>query len=171
MKYFAYGSNMCTNRLRERVSSAVVDQTAALHNFTLKFHKRSSDGSAKCDAFYTGNDAHKVYGVIFEIDESQKLDLDRWEGRGHGYDQITIQVHTDDGMVEMFTYVADPKAIDDSLEPYSWYKELVLGGAIEHALPLFHVRAIQSVKEKEDLNRERDQKKRKLLPCRNSESQ
>jgi len=130
-----------------------------------KRNLRSNDGSAKCDAFHTGNLADKVYGVVFEIDESEKPDLDEYEGRGRGYNQITIRVHTDDGILEMFTYVADEKAIDDSLEPYSWYKDLVLGGAIEHALPEFYIRKIQSVNAKQDMNKAREERNRKLLPC------
>jgi gamma-glutamylcyclotransferase len=164
MKYFAYGSNMCSSRLRARVPSAVHDQNAALYNFALKFHKRSSDGSAKCDAFHTGNQADKVYGVVFEIDDSEKTDLDEYEGRGRGYDQITIRAHTDSGVMEMFTYVAAENAIDDSLEPYSWYRDFVLAGAIEHALPDFYVRRIRDVKTKEDRNKDRDKRNRSLLP-------
>lgn len=166
MKYFAYGSNMCTNRLRARLPSAVFDRKAALHTFTLKFHKRSTtDGSGKCDAFHTGNQSDIVYGVVFEIDESEKPDLDEYEGRGRGYDQITIRVHTDDGLLEVFTYVANEKAIDDSLEPYTWYKDLVMSGATQHSLPDSYIRKIQSIKAKQDTNKERDKTNRSLMPC------
>src|SRR5690348_15499711 len=43
MLYFAYGSNMCTNRLRakDRVPSAEFVQTARLAKHIFRFHKRS----------------------------------------------------------------------------------------------------------------------------------
>jgi hypothetical protein len=33
----------------------------------LKFHKRSKDGSGKCNAFRTGSQADYVIGVVFEV--------------------------------------------------------------------------------------------------------
>lgn len=46
---FAYGSNMLTARLRERVSSARPVGTACLPGFSLRWHKVSVDRSGKCD--------------------------------------------------------------------------------------------------------------------------
>jgi hypothetical protein len=37
------------------------------------------------------------------------------------------------------TYIADASFIDDSLQPYSWYKDFVLAGAEEHGLPAEYV--------------------------------
>src|SRR5207247_6479737 len=69
MLYFAYGSNMCTARLRGRDSSATPVRIGKLLNHSLRFHKRSTDGSAKCDAYYfTGKPQDVIWGVIFEID-------------------------------------------------------------------------------------------------------
>ena len=48
MLYFAYGSNMCTGRLRQRVPSAAPVRIAKLLNRSLRFHKRSDDRSGKC---------------------------------------------------------------------------------------------------------------------------
>ncbi|MDQ3819655.1 MAG: gamma-glutamylcyclotransferase [Acidobacteriota bacterium] len=163
MKYFAYGSNLCTNRLRERVPSATFCQKAILYGFTLKFHKRSIDGSAKCNAFYTGNNTDEVHGVIFDIDEEEKQDLDKAEGRGRGYDQITIKVNTNGGVEEVFTYVANTKAIDDSLQPYSWYKDLVLSGAKEHSLHKAYIRRLELVQARQDPNKSRNDKQRRLI--------
>jgi gamma-glutamylcyclotransferase len=53
MRYFAYGSNMCSGRLRARVTCDFVT-TAKLAGYQLRFHKLSRDGSSKCDAFRTG---------------------------------------------------------------------------------------------------------------------
>lgn len=52
VKYFAYGSNMCSGRLSERVSCTFV-AVARLAGHQLRFHKVSKDGSSKCDAFHT----------------------------------------------------------------------------------------------------------------------
>ena len=48
--YFAYGSNLHPERLRERVPSAESLGVARLEAHVLRFHKRGRDGSGKCDA-------------------------------------------------------------------------------------------------------------------------
>ncbi len=155
---------MCTNRLKERVPSAVFNTNAVLPGFTLKFHKRSTrDGSAKCNAFYTGDPSDEIHGVVFEIDEADKPALDEAEGLGNGYSQTTIQVDTDEGTVEIFAYVADENAIDNSLEPYTWYKEFVMGGVREYSLPEAYIRRIESVKAKQDANKKREERNRRLM--------
>ncbi|HKW19463.1 MAG TPA: gamma-glutamylcyclotransferase family protein, partial [Terriglobales bacterium] len=79
--YFAYGSNMCTGRLRARVPSARPVFVTQLRCHTLKFQKRSQkDGSAKADAEHTGRESDVVWGVVFEIDAAQKQHLDEAEG-------------------------------------------------------------------------------------------
>jgi hypothetical protein len=80
--YFAYGSNMCTAKLRDRVPSARPLFVAKLQEHILRFQKRSTDGSAKADAEFTGDSNDVVWGVVFEIDSDQKHALDRREGLG-----------------------------------------------------------------------------------------
>lgn len=92
MLYFAYGSNMCTGRLRQRVPSADPVRVARLLNHSLRFHKRSRDGSAKADAFFTGEPENVVWGVVFDIDPADKLRLDEHEGLSHGYVERLITV-------------------------------------------------------------------------------
>jgi gamma-glutamylcyclotransferase len=87
MKYFAYGSNMSTPRLRERVPSCQFTTNAKLLRYQLRFHKRSKDESSKCNAFHTGEDTDIVWGVIFNILAAEKKALDRAEGLGSGYDE------------------------------------------------------------------------------------
>ncbi len=51
VRYFAYGSNMLTARLHERVPSATPIGIGQLEGHALRWDKRSwRDGSGKCDA-------------------------------------------------------------------------------------------------------------------------
>src|ERR1700687_277338 len=124
MLYFAYGSNMCTGRLRERVPSAMTVRIAQLLNHSLRFHKRSNkDGSGKADAYFTGERENEVWGVIFEFDPAEKQNLDRHEGLGRGYAEKQITVIDLDGSPHpLFMYAADEAHIEPALRPYSWYK-------------------------------------------------
>ena len=163
MKYFAYGSNLCESEIKEWVPSASPYGVAKLKNHELKFHKISKDGSAKCDAFKTGNDEDVVYGMVYEIDENEKQDLDRKEGLRHGYDEMEVVLGSDQGAVTAVMYVADSDYIDDSLKPYSWYKQLVLDGARQHGLPESYIEEhIAQVEATEDPETKSDRKKLRL---------
>ena len=144
--YFAYGSNMCVARLRARTPSADCVATAQLPAHVLRWHKRSDDGSGKADALYTGHDRDVVWGVLFQIADNEKSDLDRAEGLGRGYDEVEVTVRqAGAGDRQAITYVADATYVDESLSPYSWYKQLVVRGAVQHGLPPDYLAAIQAV--------------------------
>ncbi len=152
--YFSYGSNMSTERLKNRVSSARIVTVAWLENHKLEFHKRSKDGSGKCDAVYIGNAKDIVYGVVFEMTVLEKQELDKSEGLGNGYEQKDISIITrNGGKLNAVTYYA--KEIDPSLKPYRWYKEHVLRGAREHGLPSEYIATIEVVNAVPDLDRKR----------------
>jgi len=143
--YFAYGSNLHPRRLRERAPSARLVQVSELSGHTLRFHKRGRDGSAKCDALPTGDDADCVIGVVYVIEARDKALLDGFEGLERGYNEgrLTLSVAGDPQPV--FTYLADPRYIDRSLRPYSWYKELVVHGARAHGFPRAYVDEIAAM--------------------------
>ncbi len=163
MKYFAYGSNMCMNRLRARVPSAQFYALGSVKGRLLKFHKQSVDGSGKCNALETDNENDELFGVVFELKEEEKAALDHAEGLGQGYHEEDIDVSTSDGATKAKMYVADKGAIDDLLEPYSWYKEFVLDGAMQHGLPESYIHNIESVSAKTDPDNLREKKNRQIL--------
>jgi len=162
--YFAYGSNMSSARLRERMPSCEAIGIATLPGHSLRFHKRSVDKSGKCNAFSTG-EGDSVIGVLFSFDPAERAELDKAEGVGSGYEHATITVINSKGRRrKVLTYLATPEYIDDSLKPYSWYKEFVLAGGAEHGLPTEYIAdCIQSVEAIEDPDRSRDLKQRTTL--------
>lgn len=98
MLYFAYGSNMCSERLRARkILSATPICVAYLSNHSLRFHKRSQDESGKGDASFTGSPEDSVWGVVFDIDQSEEPRLDAAEGLGQGYRKDEVMVTDRDG--------------------------------------------------------------------------
>jgi gamma-glutamylcyclotransferase len=160
MKYFAYGSNMLKARLEERVGLVSPGVTASIRAYRLRFHKKSSDDSGKCNMIYTGSQKDVVYGVVFEISEAQKCKLDQAEGLGCGYDIKEIPIRLPDG-TEKFAraYVAVSSAIDDAVVPYSWYQKLVIAGAEQHNFPGDYIAGLQAVPYAEDPKRDRKTKR------------
>jgi len=162
--YFAYGSNMSTARLRKRMPSCKPLGIATLPGYALRFHKRSTDKSGKCNALASRND-NSVIGVLFSFDPAERAKLDEAEGVGSGYEHSMVTVINEKGRRrKVLTYLATPDYIDDSLKPYGWYKDLVLAGGREHGLPPeYMAEYIQSVEPIEDPNKTRDKEQRATL--------
>jgi gamma-glutamylcyclotransferase len=153
LKYFAYGSNMSSMRLKARVPSAAVIGTGVLRGHRLVFHKVSNDGSGKCDV--TESESDDVMGVLYEINEIEKLALDRVEGLNHGYDEKAVNVQLASGeVVSAVTYFATNT--DPGLRPYTWYKRHVLEGAREAKLPSDYTSEIEKISAIEDSNKLRE---------------
>lgn len=143
MNYFAYGSNMLTTRLVDRVPGASPVAVARVEGRRLAFHKRSSDESGKCDIPKASTPESVVQGVLFDIPEGQIDELDRHEGVGFGYERRVIEVVTEGVVMAAHTYIAMPGYIDASVVPYDWYYCLVVAGAREHGLPAEYIQSIE----------------------------
>ena len=133
----------------------------SITGYKLAFHKKSLDGSGKADAYYTGNDAHCVWGVLFNIDVKEKPELDCAEGLSQGYDEKSIAVSTDRGHLNAVMYYAT--SIDEDLTPYYWYVDFVVRGARQHSLPDDYVTVIEGVPQKADPEESRDAMNRSIV--------
>ena len=152
--YFSYGSNMSSRRLMERVPSAIFLSIATLKEHKLQFHKKSKDGSGKCDAEHTANRNDCVIGVVFAMSASDKKELDRKECLGFGYEEKTVKVMLENGnRIEASTYFT--VETDATLNPYNWYKEHVLRGAKENNLPHDYISIIEKVESLPDPDMDR----------------
>lgn len=157
--YFAYGSNMLTRRLTARTPSAEVVGSAFVEGHRLTFDKVSSDGSGKCDIEPTGNAADRVYGVLFTIAAAEAGDLDEAEGH-HGYRKGKVQVVISEGTSTAVAYSATDK---HPSRPFHWYKNFVIAGAVEHALPTGYIDWLKTIPSQPDLNAARRARNEALL--------
>lgn len=153
---FAYGSNMLTARLRERVFSARPVGTACLPGYSLRWHKVSVDGSGKCDVEEDPTPGACVWGVVFAIESAQKDLLDRAEGLGNGYGERDVSIMLGSATLTAQAYIATRK--DSAYLPYDWYKALVVAGAREHALPPDYLAAMEAQPCTTDANEARRRK-------------
>lgn len=155
MLYFAYGSNLSSQRLRQRIDVKFVLR-AYLVQHDLRFHKAGQDGSAKCDAFETGRDEDRIHGVIYEITSKQRGILDCYEGLGRGYGIKDVEVFDSNrNPILAQTYYATD--INPALKPYSWYHHHVIFGASEFKLPLCYQRKLDQIQSIDDLDMDRHQ--------------
>lgn len=130
--YFAYGSNLLTQRLTARCPSARPLGRATLDDHHVEFAKFSSvDGSGKATILpATGQTAH---GVLFRMHTDDLSTLDAIEGVGHGYHRLDrIQVRLEGEVALASTYIAS--APTAQLRPLDWYLALILAGGRQHLL-------------------------------------
>ncbi len=154
MLNFSYGSNMLTARIRERVSSAEFKGVARLRGHALRWHKRSIDGSGKCNIVRAEEDSW-VYGVVYEISDEQMPALDAFEA---GYKPRDIEVEYLGTLERATARAYFARKTDPSLLPYFWYNALVVAGAKAAKLPDVYVAQLKSVKTQTDEDLERHDK-------------
>jgi gamma-glutamylcyclotransferase len=158
--YAAYGSNLHPQRLRERIRSATLRGTGFLREYTLRFHKRGQDNSAKCGFSDCGEGLHVA---VYEMNAADRAVLDGIEGVGNGYDVDEVSVP---GFGNCFTYVASRTHIDDVLRPFDWYREMVLLGCLRHAFPAPYcerIAALPVIEDPDQARRERNWRTVELL--------
>ena len=144
-------------RLRERTPSASLVCVTTVVGWSLKFHKRSADGSGKCNIVESDD---TVFLAIFDIDESEKPELDKAEGLNYGYEELMLELPD---LGECYCYVASGSHIDDGLRPYSWYKELVAIGLKYHGAPKNYLAKLDAVDALRDPDRARHDKGMAIL--------
>jgi hypothetical protein len=140
--YLAFGSNMLTMRLQARTRSAQPVGTVALHGWRLAFHKRGEDASGKGDLVRAAA-SERAFGVVYRLATAELPILDRFEGPG--YIRTEIEVQLDGRSLACLTYQATASAIDARLEPYDWYRQLILAGLLEHGADAGYIEATRQV--------------------------
>jgi cupin 2 domain-containing protein len=148
LHYFAYGSNLHPARLLARVPSAEFVEVAVWPDRELRFCKRSADGSAKCTLVPALGS--RAFGAVYRLEQADKSLLDGIEGLGQGYEEHWQGLPLGEGVARTFHYAAADDYIEPSLQPYHWYKQMVLAGAHYHEFPARYIESIERVASIED---------------------
>ena len=75
--YFAFGSNMSSKRMQERLGWSPSRLGAILLDYEMVFNKHSNDGG-KANIIYSPGDL--VEGILYYVNEEDLLILDKYEG-------------------------------------------------------------------------------------------
>ncbi len=129
VNYFAYGSNMNPERMRERGINYSQRKPATLKGWKLAFNKVASKNPKEGYANIISDINSIVEGILYEIYDSDISKLDKYEGCPEHYCRILVKVLMHDGQeVEAITYVANPNKIRDGLRPSKEYLSHLLKG-------------------------------------------
>jgi gamma-glutamylcyclotransferase (GGCT)/AIG2-like uncharacterized protein YtfP len=145
---FAYGSNMDSDRLKQKGIERILENAkiARLDDWEFGFTKKGKDGGKANIIPKTGS---IVWGLLLELDPDAVEEMDRSEGTKANiphYTKETIRVITDDGVEhECKTYVANfhPDRFDEEgVPPSEEYLKHIVDGATIHNLPPKYIEGI-----------------------------
>jgi gamma-glutamylcyclotransferase (GGCT)/AIG2-like uncharacterized protein YtfP len=152
MLYYAYGSNMDWSQMKERCPSAKFVAVAEFPNHRLAFTRKSRDrGCGVSDVVpdINGN----VWGVVYEIAETEIGLLDRREGYRPGRDRMensyireVRHVLRDGDKNEpllVSIYIGIPQ--DNPPKPNAEYQRLLVDGAIRWRLPQKYIEKLKQI--------------------------
>ena len=127
MKYFAYGSNMDTNRMNERKLNFTSRQFSKLDGYKLVFNKKSDKQGMVSNIEQSISDF--VEGALYEFPDTDISKLDKAEGYPNHYDRMEVTVVTKDGSQTVATtYIAKQDKIVNGLNPTKKYLNHLLAG-------------------------------------------
>ena len=159
--YFAYGSNMLTQRLQARCPSARPVSAARALRFSTAISKKGADSSGKATLAPASNETPRhTFGVVFEIPQNERELLDSAEGPGYfRNDAFNVSLVDNNQQYSTSTYVAGDDHIALNLEPYCWYRALIIAGAEQHNLPDEHVAGLRALPFRSDPDLHRTSRK------------
>jgi cation transport regulator ChaC len=153
MYYFAYGSNMdeedlktwCKNKSKSFPQWKLLG-TACLENYRLAFNYYSSGRNGGAANLMESQNS-RVYGLLFEMSESDRETIREKEGFPNYYVEITITVkHRDNTISDVTTYkVVKNKEKIEHQKPSRSYMGLILKNAYNNKFPDEYIRYLESI--------------------------
>ncbi len=152
MFYFAYGSNMNLDQMRERRVSYENSRRALLRDYKLGFTKTSKRYNAGVADIVESRD-DVVEGVLYEVTEEGMATLDKFEGVNQNtYKRMKVMVQLEDGeKLEAITYKV-VSAEEPFIPPSKEYMNKIIKGAEIHKLSSNYIQRLKAIPLKEITN-------------------
>ncbi len=126
-RYFAYGSNMNPDRVRERGIQFSIAVPATYSGVRLAFDKASDKHMGVGHANVVYDPAGTVEGVLYELTSTEEIiKMDRFESTPRNYSREIVHVSTAQGDLAAWTYFANPGVRRAGLIPPRSYLEHLL---------------------------------------------
>lgn len=124
--YFAYGSNMNPERMRDRGVTFYSRQRLVLTGYSLKFNKILSIPNAGAANIIPDKNG-VVEGILYQVTVKGILNLDKYEHYPHEYDRVSLRVsYEDKENIEIKTYIAHTHKTREDLKPSRLYLDHLL---------------------------------------------
>ena len=124
--YFAYGSNMNPERMKERGADYTHIESYTLRGYRLTFNKVSSREQGRGCANIVPDENWVVEGIIYKISVEGLYNLDSIEGYPVEYDRVRLVMDLGGSKETVKTYIAQPGKTREGLRPARSYMEHLL---------------------------------------------
>ena len=140
MYYFAYGSNMSEERIRENCKNPKFVDIGYIKDYKFVYDGYSIRwGGAVANIIPKKGEI--VWGVIYEISEDDLKALDRQEGYPKTYDRKEITVFCVNKNIEIKAYVYLREG-EPAGKPAKEYVDTCVKGAKEHGIPEDYIKNV-----------------------------
>jgi gamma-glutamylcyclotransferase (GGCT)/AIG2-like uncharacterized protein YtfP len=151
MRYFAYGSNMDIDQLKDRCPSATYISRAVLPDYSLCFPRYSK--KRKCGvASVMAKKGQSVWGVVYRITSGDLVELDLAEGvasDAYTKTEVTVHANGDSALrLRVLTYLGTPQA--GIFRPSPSYIGQFIKGARYWKLPEAYVHELETIETKRE---------------------
>lgn len=110
MYYFAYGSNLHREQMKNRCQDSVPMVKVKLEGYRLNFNRVAD---------IVEDESSEVWGAIYTVSQGDIKNLDRYEGYPHFYDKLDVKVEDDQGKTyRAFVYVMTSKGLGEPSDGY-----------------------------------------------------
>jgi len=145
--YFAYGSNLLTERIHINNPSAIFKDIARVDGYKLDFNHFSKRWQGAAATIIEAPGDH-LWGVLWELDHEHLATLDRQEGvHRNVYKRIHIPVELPSGETVMAVSYQLVDTKDDLRLPSGVYKDVIIQGAREHNMPDQYIDKLQQIQD------------------------
>ena len=146
-KYFAYGSNLDLSQMKRRCPKSRLISKGSLSGHSLTFNRFSSGWGGGVADVIQDQDS-KVWGLVFEISDSDLERLDRYEGyhkdQTSMYERWKAVIDTPNGQISdvwVYTVVEKQKFIQPTLE----YLQIIKDAAVRWNFPKDYQQTLELV--------------------------
>jgi len=155
IKYFAYGSNLDLPQMKRRCPSSKLISKGSLSDYRLTFNRFSSGwGGGVADVIQ--DQGSKVWGLVFEISDSDLERLDLYEGcykdKPSLYERWKAVIDTPDGQVSdvwVYTVVKKQEFVQPTLE----YLQIIKDAAARWDFPKVYQQTLELVSTRFEVRR------------------
>ncbi|MFA5997638.1 MAG: gamma-glutamylcyclotransferase family protein [Candidatus Paceibacterota bacterium] len=134
IRYFAYGSNLNEDQVRERCPESKLVGKFVLKDYCLDFTIFSKRRKSGC-ADIVKSPGGEVWGLVYELTPNDWIEMDKFEGHPNNYKRFLLEVQDEDGdVVDAESYEVVDKSTE-TLMPTQEYLKLIIDGAAKHDFP------------------------------------
>jgi gamma-glutamylcyclotransferase (GGCT)/AIG2-like uncharacterized protein YtfP len=143
MFYFAFGSNLNTQFMKDRCPGSVVIGKAVLKNYHLGFTIFSRSRQCGC-ADIMKQEGSEVWGLLYRLTDKDLEALDKYENHPHSYERIEAEVMNEKNeLVKVYTYQVVNK--EPGLKPSKAFMAPMIAAAHELEFPREYREFLQKI--------------------------